>query len=223
MTKFYLLFYFILIHLNVFAQKVNIHFQFTWNGTPIELEQNYFSPNLNDSIQFETLKFYLSDIQLLNNNQCVSKATEQHHLIDIEQLKSITIPSSKPFNQISFKLGIDSTTNVSGAFGGDLDPTNGMYWTWQSGYINFKIEGYSPSCPARKGFFQYHIGGYLMPYYPIQIIQLPVHSQENIIIEIKLHQFFESTNVKEIYEVMSPNATAMKIAPTFAQTFRVKK
>ena len=50
---------------------------------------------------------------------------------------------------------------------GVLDPAssmdNGMYWTWNSGYIFFKMEGSSPAAPAdptgnRK--FRYHIGGF---------------------------------------------------------------
>ena len=68
---------------------------------------------------------------------------------------ALQIPSNIPFSKLKFQLGIDSLTNVSGAMGGDLDPTKGMYWTWQSGYINMKIEGKSNSCKTRKNQFQF--------------------------------------------------------------------
>jgi hypothetical protein len=44
---------------------------------------------------------------------------------------SFDLPTYLKYDQIQFQLGIDSLTNVSGAMGGDLDPTKGMYWTWQ--------------------------------------------------------------------------------------------
>jgi len=45
---------------------------------------------------------------------------------------------------------VDSLANVSGAMSNDLDATKGMYWSWQSGFINLKIEGKSASCKTRK-------------------------------------------------------------------------
>ena len=50
-----------------------------------------------------------------------------------------TIPAS--FNRIAFTIGVDSIRNVSGAQTGALDPANGMFWTWNSGYIMAKLEG----------------------------------------------------------------------------------
>ena len=42
---------------------------------------------------------------------------------------------------------------------GDLDPVHGMYWTWQSGYIQFKLEGLlRDSAGERK--LELHLGGF---------------------------------------------------------------
>jgi hypothetical protein len=66
-------------------------------------------------------------------------------LIDFDENDSnalcLEIPDDIEFDAIQFNLGLDSLTNVSGALGGDLDPTKGMYWTWQNGYVNFKLQG----------------------------------------------------------------------------------
>ena len=56
--------------------------------------------------------------------------------------------------------------------GGDLDPTKGMYWAWQSGYINFKMEGSCSQCLATKNNFEFHLGGYQQPFYAMQTIEL---------------------------------------------------
>lgn len=101
--------------------------------------------NSKDSIQLETLKIYISELSILNDKNVIWKEQNSFHLIDFSHpstlLLILKLPSYQSFNKLKFNLGIDSLTNVSGAMGGDLDPTNGMYWTWQSGYINFKLEG----------------------------------------------------------------------------------
>ena len=57
------------------------------------------------------------------------------------------------YNQITFTIGVDSlrsTMDVSKR-PGVLDPAqghDGMYWTWNSGYIFFKMEGISPAAPG---------------------------------------------------------------------------
>ena len=76
----------------------------------------------------------------------------------------LEIPEDTEFDAIQFNLGIDSLTNVSGALGGDLDPTKGMYWTWQNGYVNFKLQGTSDLCNNPKNEFEFHLGGYLKPF-----------------------------------------------------------
>ena len=138
------------------------------------MEKNYFLPLLNDSIKIETLKFYISDFELLENKKIIYSDKKRYHLLDFENENSMNILTSKitigNYNVAKFMLGIDSATNVSGAMGGDLDPTKGMYWTWQSGYINIKLEGKSKVCRTRNHEFQFHIGGYLPPHKTIQEI-----------------------------------------------------
>ena len=61
-------------------------------------------------------------------------------------------------------LGVDSVRNVSGAQTGGLDPAKGMFWTWSSGYIFFKLEGSSPKSGDVQKNLTYHIGGFQGPY-----------------------------------------------------------
>jgi PKD repeat protein len=74
------------------------------------------------------------------------------------------IPAGK-YTGVKFIIGVDSarsTMDVSKRTG-DLDPAAGgsdMYWSWNSGYIFYKIEGTSPQSTEMGNMFMYHIGGY---------------------------------------------------------------
>jgi hypothetical protein len=60
-------------------------------------------------------------------------------------------------------LGVDSIDNCSGAQSGALDPINGMFWAWNTGYIYLKMEGISPFSHSNGNMLEYHIGGYRKP------------------------------------------------------------
>lgn len=113
-----------------------------------------------DTMQLETLKMYISHIDFHRAGQ-IQYESDSIFLIDFLERpeRIVTIPSGLAYDSISFLIGIDSTVSVSGVFGGDLDPTSGMYWTWQSGYIHFKLEMHSiQKTNAEK--WSLHLGGY---------------------------------------------------------------
>lgn len=187
--------------------------------------EKYLTPSHSDSIYFDAIRFYVSNVQFFHDDALVSVLEKKHHLVDLEFPKSMKIDLGKianlSFNKIKFDFGIDSLTNISGAFGEDLDPTNGMYWTWQSGYINFKLEGVTPSCPARKNFFQFHLGGYQAPFTNVQSVELNVFDEKAISIELPIDQLLEKINFKETYQIMSPNQQAVDMSQLIASLFFV--
>ena len=162
----------------LYAQNTNrnIRFELTYEGNKIEFGESVFSQKNQDSISIETLKFYMSNLLFYDDGKCVDTMNKKHLLIDLGKKNSddfiLLQAINTEFNEIKFQLGIDSTTNSSGALGKDLDPTKGMYWTWQSGYVNFKLEGTSKACPARNHFFQFHIGGFQHPFQTLQNLEL---------------------------------------------------
>ena len=219
------------ISFSVFGQneKKNISFFPTLNNELIEINKEYFSQSIDDSINFEAIRFYISDIELFQDDDLIFSLEKKHHLIDLETPESLKmdfeIKQDLKFNKIKFNLGVDSLTNVGGAMGGDLDPSNGMYWTWQSGYINFKLEGITASCPARHHFFQYHLGGFQSPYNSLQTIELPLFNTDSKSIKINLaiDDFFKNINIKETYEVMSPSQRATDLTELIASMFSISK
>jgi len=187
----------------------------TMNGQVVELDGVYINSN-NDSIQFSKVKYYLSRIELQHDRDVLFTENQSYHLIDFEKPETqnweLHIPENRQSVQISFQLGIDSLTNVSGAMGGDLDPTLGMYWTWQSGYINVKLEG-----KINNQEFSYHLGGYSGDQNAVQRV-LSAEIGARISIELELSALFSS----EIYDsVMSPGIQAVSMSKIIVESIRI--
>ncbi|MCB0479666.1 MAG: hypothetical protein KDC84_15975, partial [Crocinitomicaceae bacterium] len=137
---------------------IHVSFEAQWDGEKLANESQYFGK---DSIQISEFRFYVSNL-VFEREGTGFMEQESFHLVDIfgQNNFDVNFPPFFKFDTLEFYLGIDSITNVAGVMGGDLDPTKGMYWTWQSGYINLKLEGKSPKSPTSKNEFQYHLGGY---------------------------------------------------------------
>ncbi len=198
-----------------------------WNENPFKLSTSYISKN-KDTLKITQLKFYVSDFQVVFEDK-TTFTDKASHLVDFEKPNSTIFPISKNNKKkiigVNFCIGVDSLASVSGALSGDLDPSNGMYWAWQSGYINMKIEGKSPSCKTRKNEFQFHIGGYMQPYYAMQEIEMPISKSQipnQIDVAIDLGKFFSEIHLKETNSVMFPGKEAMKLANYFTKMFYAK-
>ena len=195
-----------------------------FNESSFETETKYSF--LDDSTSISTLKFYISNIQLLQDSLIVYSEKKLGHLIDFkkENPYQLYLNSVKEveFNQLYFQLGIDSTTNMDGVKSNDLDPSNGMYWTWQSGYINYKMEGTSKICPARKNSFQFHIGGYQYPYNSLQKVTISTNTTENINLYFDLEELLLKIDISSTFQIMSPSEKSNKIAKLIGESFYIK-
>lgn len=220
---------FLLFPLSFIAQNnVVIKSEFIFNNKRIEIDKDYVSSN-KDTLSFETLKLYLSNFQFTYQDNSVEKIKSSYFLLDINEPESLNLKlekkSNKKIKSIQFNIGIDSLTNVSGALGGCLDATNGMYWAWQSGYINFKIEGKSNSCMTRKNKFQFHIGGYLKPYYSLRPLNLLVKNDEinkDYLLIIDISKLFSNINLKKFNTVMIPCEEAMVVSDWFQNSLTLE-
>lgn len=190
-------------------------------------EDTWFVTKNGDSIQFDNIRFYLSNIYFKTIDNQIFMASQKAYLIDIFEPETRNINTSnidfKQCKTIHFNIGIDSLTNVSGALGGDLDPQKGMYWAWQSGYINLKIEGKSPQCPNRKQAFHFHIGGYLQPFYAMQSITLALKNgdTEGCILKVDFSKFFENIRIATTNSIMIPCHEAMQLAEESVKMFSI--
>ena len=225
----YIIFFLFLSSFTLFGQNesdsLSLKINTKWSGKNLNLNASYISKQ-KDTIKITQLKFYMSDFQIKYYDNTVI-LDNNSHLIDFEKpntsFLNITKNYKKKIKSINFSIGVDSLASVSGALSGDLDPSNGMYWAWQSGYINMKIEGTSSSCKTRKNRFNFHIGGYLKPYYAMRKIEIPVNKLQNQInLTVDLERFFSEINLKEINSVMIPGNDAMALANLSSKIFYVE-
>lgn len=149
---------------NVTKGSFKLEFEHIW-GTPateFELGTDLIHPMTGDTLNFTKFKYYLSNIKLKKSDGTWWSEEESYHLIDISVagsnvLKLDNVPSGT-YTELQYTLGVDSTRNVSGAQTGALSISNGMFWSWNSGYIMLKAEGTSPN--SSSGSFAFHLGGF---------------------------------------------------------------
>jgi len=194
-----------------------------WGSEKLNLNKIYNDLN-SPKINIKTLKFYITSFTTLKKDKLVYSEKNSFHLIDLANKSSLTWNvikgSKKQFDEINFQLGVDSLTNESGARGGDLDPTKGMYWSWQSGYINFKMEGNLEE-NGKKTNFDYHLGGYQNRFNSIQTIKLKVKYTNVIQIGFDLKAFITGINLKANPKVMSPSVKSVELSKLISQCFRI--
>ncbi len=196
-----------------------------WKEAPIQLEKNYYSNALGDSLQFSSLRFYLSHLQLIQSNR-VSEAVLDAKLIDLSDSSSMHLSwtNEEAFDSIRFLFGLTDEIQKQGVAGGDLDPQKGMYWTWKSGYILCKIEGSSPSLSTRKNQFVFHLGGYESPYAVSKELNFTwVKDARKQLLEIDLYRFFESIDLKSNPTLMSAGEKAFRMSEAWTAVFQLKE
>lgn len=148
--------------------KITFKMDHKWGNdfsTSVVLNKYFVHPGTQDSIKFDQFKYYISNIQLQQTNNTWVKAPESYHLVNLVNTPQVSfnvenIPSGE-YKAVKFILGVDSTRNVSGAQTGALAVENGMFWSWNTGYIFLRAEGFSPSIPEENSNrFVYHFGGF---------------------------------------------------------------
>ena len=196
----------------VLAQDQIVHVKFTPTlyGNIVANNKNLELGN-DDSIAFSALKLYISNVVLTFKNG-EKQALNHYYLLDLLDERKSTIVLSKNINSsishLSFGLGIDSVTNAAGVQGGSLDPTLGMYWAWQSGYINFKMEGTSSRCLTRNNEFSFHLGGFRAPYLSYNTATIEVENDYTVEVYLELSNFFKTYDLSSNNQVMSPCSQA---------------
>ncbi len=145
------------------ASDVILEFDHLWSTNEFSMEKDLLHPRLQETLNFTTMKYYISNVKLRKTDGTWYDAPESYFIIDAAGVNKSNeaIVSNVPageYNAVEIMLGVDSTRNVSGSQTGALDPNNGMFWSWNSGYIMIKAEGSSPE--AANNSFSFHLGGF---------------------------------------------------------------
>jgi hypothetical protein len=220
------------------AYTLRLTFRPSANGEPLQLGKEYINP-LGEDYTVSTFKFYISHISLLQDQpQPVAEDATGIFLVDATNVASKTVTvtlNGTSFNKLAFQVGVDSILNVSGAQTGALDPLNGMFWTWNSGYIMAKLEGSSSLSTSPNQAMTYHIGGFSGDEKTQRQVILSLPQQQSwtlertsvteMVIDVDIDQWFAAVHALSIgarAETMSPGPLAVQYADNYAQMFRME-
>ncbi|MES2132829.1 MAG: MbnP family protein [Bacteroidota bacterium] len=217
--------------------KIILKLNLVFNEQALLLGNKAYINASGDSLIVDEFKCYISTLRFFNSKNQVSSEPNSYHLINAEDSSSLTISVTKipagNYIGLNFNIGIDSTTSVSGALDGALDPTKGMFWAWNTGYIAAKLQGRSKKCNTLHHAFEYHIGGYLQPYHALRNIDLKlqnlkVESGKTTVIELKVDvaEWFKTPyliDLSKTNNVVLPNKEAITIATNYSDMFSVSK
>ena len=212
----------LLCNFSLFSQVLDFKknsIQFQIHDTVLLLHKKYALRELNDSIVFSKIKFYISDPLIFKNDSLFESPAKRYHLVDLSNPESLILQTKlEDFDEIQFNIGIDKQTNLDGVRGGDLDPLKGMYWTWNTGYINIKIEGVIYSNDDGVKVFKYHIGGFEPPVNTSQNVSLSKLKNQPIVID--MDRFLNLIDFNKDLMVLSPGVTAVELSSNFKKSFR---
>ncbi len=226
MNKYIFLLGMIIFSLNSFGQrKIIVRFENIANGKKIVLNDSLYENNYGEKYTVSKLKYYVSNICLLTKGALEIDKTV--YLIDAAKENTIIKKDGRKIVGISFLLGVDSALNCSGAQSGALDPLNDMFWTWNNGYVMFKLEGKSASSSADNNRVEQHIGGYKGEYKTMRKIVMPINEkyvQQNntITIEMNLDDYWTDIKIAANPVITAPGALAKKASDNFTKMFFIK-
>lgn len=163
---------------------LEVHINNMVNNNTLALGTTTYTNANNDTFSVNVFKYYISNVELSTLSGDTYKEVESYYLIDQANPNSLHLMIKKVpranYSSIKFLIGVDSARNTSGAQTGALDPIHDMFWTWSSGYIMAKMEGYSPQSGDVNKKIVYHIGGFNGTYSGIKAVNLSFPNTANV-------------------------------------------
>lgn len=148
----------------------SIEFDHIAGSSNLQLNTGTYTNASGQNFTVTKVRYYVSNFKLTNVDGSVYTVpqAESYFLIDESITNSrkpvLNIPEGE-YKTLSFLIGVDSLRNTMDVSQrtGVLDvggAATDMYWSWNSGYIFFKLDGTSPVITTMGGVFQYHVGGF---------------------------------------------------------------
>ncbi|OJJ20833.1 hypothetical protein BKI52_09630 [marine bacterium AO1-C] len=199
--------------------NVQLSFANEFGGQPLQLNTLY-STLLNDQLTLTTFNYYVSNIQLKKADGTTWKQEESYHLYKTDDqnngqfsINLQDVPQGQ-YTELTFSIGIDPLRNSSGAQEGALDPVNGMFWTWKTGYMFVKSEGFYYQNGQKQGAWVYHTGDDAS----YQTITL---SLNNVTLNSSSNQIAVKADVQKMFGGFTGDATQLK-APTDGSSVSIR-
>ncbi len=209
---------------------VTLEFEHGWGPSydAWAIGQQKVHPVTGDTITFTQLRYYITNVQLQKTDNSWWTQPESYYLIDASStsgsmVKMTNVPAGE-YKAVKFIIGVDSLRNVSGAQSGVLSASEGMFWDWNTGYIQVRAEGNSPS--SGTGKFLYHLGGFSGPDNALQTKEISFGagtltasptSGPMIHLKVNTARFWHGgVKIKDLSVIHMPGAAAASMAKNFA-------
>lgn len=218
--------------------SVKFEFENVVGDSALVLHSKHYINANGDTFYASMFKYYISNIKL-HSSEGTFVEPESYHFLDHSNPGTLKFTISNvpvaSYTGISFMIGVDSTRNVSGVQTGALDPANGMFWDWNTGYIMAKFEGTSPQSGAFADMLTFHMGGFSGPNSALKTVSpsfggstanVTETTTPEVHIKADLAEWFKSPttiNFATTHTVDMPGASAKMIADNYADMFSVEK
>jgi hypothetical protein len=218
--------------------KLQMRFTPTMDGQPLMLNTKEYTNAAGETFNVTTHKYFVSNFALLKEGSSTPTILEPtYFLVDAAEPRTLSIARipEGTYTKISFMIGVDSLRNVSGLQEGDLDPAGrakGMYWDWNAGYIQAKMEGRSPQSNLVDSSLFFHIGGFSGQYNPLRMVTLELPAAMVVApnkapllqIQSDLGSWFAgppAIRFQDKGQIMAPGKESVSIANSYANGFKV--
>jgi hypothetical protein len=233
-----LLLIFLFTYTGTAAQQVQLDISHVVGGAPMQLKTTTYHNAAGDTFNITLFRYYLSNFSFSDATGKTVVADKAYFLVSEDSARSKQLLlqncSAGTYTHLSFMIGVDSVLNFSGPQSGALDPMYGMFWTWNSGYIMAKLEGFSPSSRLPNHMIQFHIGGYRTPHVTQRTVTLalpaPLEISNRTTAKIRLQAdaatWFDGAykvSFRQMAGFMTPGMPADRIADNYQHMFTVRE
>lgn len=216
---------------------LSLFFENKVDSVGLAFNKDYVNTN-GDTFSVSKFNYFITNIVLTKSDGSIFAEPESYHLVKHSDQKTYWINIKNvpvgSYKSVKFTLGVDSARNVSGAQTGDLSMTTSsdMFWSWNTGYIFFKLEGKASKSTDPSKYIEYHIGGYggANKAQRTMSFNITEPAEVSTTISPKVHFF---ANVNKVFDgktkidfskagyskVLVPGVYSLEIADNYAQMF----
>ncbi len=147
---------------NVSTGTITFNISHVFGNNPLQFSESYLTAN--DTIRIQSqFAYYFSNIKLTKTDNTIYSPGNfflVHYDIDSQNPDSTTITINNvpqgDYKTLSFVIGVDSLHNHTVGQTGALDPSMGMCWFWNTGYVFYRLKG---NFGATNTSFSLDLGG----------------------------------------------------------------
>ena len=220
---------------DVVYPNVKLSFELTANGLPFVFDSSFVT-NQNYPLEINKFRFYIANVQLINSSDSVLLSDIQ--LIDFEDQFSYKFSITKgTYSTLLLNFGVPDSLNLGDPTTYENDSplgiygSNGMHWSWLTGYRFLAIDGYAANNvtePENIGVSLHTGTENLYQQKHLEIDSFVVTDQLNeLVVQIALEDIF-SINQTDTLDVRTENQshtfgpTAIKVTNRFLNSWKIK-